>query len=547
MKTRTLLLILTLVTGLIISGCEKEPYQSDIIEQPQHEKVELRFQQKDGMLVLGKKIDDPYAIHNIRKARSNLKSAGFSVPETEIEPNKVYIRFLPQTESEWQLLKTDSTMVLYDYPLDFEIEEYGTYFHDPALPDSAITWQYTVIPISYDIPDVNYEILYEVFIPDMDSVSDGSGLKSNEAINVFYYELILESFRLTGNIEMTESTLKSKKGLFKKWNPAGNIEVYDHVLSRLIPLKGAEVHARWTTHIDTDITDANGDFEMEGFIYEVNYAIKWERGYYDIRNGNLLQAWYNGPKQKGDWNLDIWTGGESIMYATMHRAAHKHFYGDNLGIRRPILITGGKTKICYIDKYGTGVFWGDWSGSGILPDIRIWGKDINNNYRNTNVIFGFTAHELGHQSHSQYMGNIQFWQTAKVIYESWAQAVEWGLTNDEYHELGNKYSNTTAKNYNHERGSQTWRKSNTNWEYSPIFIDLIDDFNQRYSGYNSGAYHYGSTSYPDDKITGYTLSYINNNILKDSYGLSSLRDAVKDNKKSGVTDTDVDDLFALYW
>lgn len=85
---------------------------------------------------------------------------------------------------------------------------------------------------------------------------------------------------------------------------------------------------------------------------------------------------------------------------------------------------------------GTGVFWGDWSASGILPDIRIWGKDVNNNYRNTNVIFGFTAHELGHQSHSLYMGNVQYWQVSKSVYESWADAVEWALSNDEYHKLG---------------------------------------------------------------------------------------------------------------
>lgn len=547
MKTKKWIFNLVIVIGLILTSCDKEELNPENQMPTQNEALDEGYNQKDGMVVLGEKINDPFAIQNMQKAKSNLKSAGTDVPEEDIEPNKVYLRFLPKDEDEWQILKTDSNMVLYDFPLDYEIEVYGTYYHDPEIPDSSITWQYTVIPIDYEIPNVEHEILYEVYIPPIDSISEESELKSSKTN--YYEELLIESFKLTGNNIEDESTLKSTSGLFKpkRWHPSGTIQAYDHILDRNIPLQGAEVHARWSTHIETRITDADGKFRMGGFIYKVNYAIKWERGYYDIRNGGLLQAWYNrSGRHKGEWNLNIGTGGESIMYATIHRAAHKHFYGDNLGIRRPILIYGSKTKIIYKDGEGTGVFWGDWSGGGVLPDIKIWGKE-DGNYKQTNIIFGTTAHELGHQSHSQYMGNIQFWQTAKVIYESWATCVEWALTNDEYHRLGNVYNVTAAKDYNHETGRQLWRKSNSNWEYSPIFIDLIDDFNQRNGGTYFGISLAGSTNFPNDNITGYTLSYINYNILRDSYGLSSLRNAIKSHKLTGVTDSNVDDLFALYW
>jgi len=46
---------------------------------------------------------------------------------------------------------------------------------------------------------------------------------------------------------------------------------------------------------------------------------------------------------------------------------------------------------------------------------------------------------------------------------------------------------------------------------------------------------------------GCILSYLQNSILIYSYGISSLRDAVKNHKKAGVTDAQVDQLFALYW
>ena len=462
----------------------------------------------------------------------------------------MYLRFLPKNEDEWQILKTDSNIVLYDFPLDYDIEVYGTYYHDPEISDSSITWQYTVIPIDYQIPNVEHEILYEVYIPPMDSISEESGLKSSKTS--YYEDLMIESLKITGNYTEEESNLKSTNGLFKpkRWHPSGTIQVYDHIVNRNIPLQGAEVHARWSTHIETRITDADGKFRMGGFIYKVNYAIKWERGYYDIRNGGLLQAWYNrSGRHEGEWNLNIGTGGESIMYATIHRAAHKHFYGDNLGIWRPILMDGSKTKIIYKDGEGTGVFWGDWSSGGILPDIKIWGKNSSGNYKPTNQIFGTTAHELGHQAHSQYMGNIQFWQVSKIVYESWADAVEWALSNDEYHKLGNKYSVAAATNYFHPYNNHFDWPSVSDKAYSPIFIDLMDSWNQRNNivDYRGITIHIGSSTYPNDRISGYILSYINFNILRNSYGLSSLRDEVKKHKITGVTDTDVDDLFALYW
>ena len=311
--------------------------------------------------------------------------------------------------------------------------------------------------------------------------------------------------------------------------------VYTAVDGSYIPLAGAKVSARWFTHVATGITNSSGNFRMGSFRYKVNYAIKWERGEYDIRDGVLLQAWYNGPKKKGDWNLKIGTGGKSIMYATIHRAAYKQFYGDNLGIRKP---TGlGKTKLCYIDENGTGIFWGDWIDYGILPDIKIWGKD-DGSYKTVDRIFATTTHELGHMSHWHLIGVDNYAFTGKVIYESWADAVEWALTNDEYHKMGVRFGGDAAITYDCEWTNQfDWPLHGGSWEYTPIFIDLMDNDNQRDRG----------SAFPNDRIDGYTLIYIQNNILKDARGISSLHTAVKANKIPGVTDADIDELFALYW
>ena len=104
-------------------------------------------------------------------------------------------------------------------------------------------------------------------------------------------------------------------------------------------------------------------------------------------------------------------------------------------------------------------------------------------------------------------------------------------------------------------GNQNW----TGGSYSPIFVDLIDNFNQTNSCYfycyNPNEkrceyrYHPGGSSYSDDRVTGYSLSFIQNHILNHAYGLSSLYTYVKQNKPAGfnVTNSDIDALFAKYW
>ena len=533
MKKKSIFILLPVITaGIIAVSCKKETSST---ETP----TSTNEPYKEGMIQLGKKINDPYSIENMRKAYANI--AGNNL-KSELAPNKLYLRFLPKNEDELALLKSDTTLILYDFPLDYEIDMQGTYYHDPSLPKDAITWQYVVVPVDYVIPNIKHEILYEVFIP---AHEDEGMLKSSELD--FYARLEEESFRLTGNLPEVSEGNRLKGLLPAQWTPKGRIMVWDDLLYMNIPLQGAKVHGRWSTHTETCLTNADGYYTLPQFRYEVNYAIKWERADWDIRDGNYWQAWYNGPKQKGDWNLTI-TGGKSLMFATMHRAADKFFYGDNLGIRRPTQTNS--TKLCYNDEYGAGEFWGNWGILGILPDIKIWGKANNNSYNATNVIFGYTIHELGHQSHWQLIGINQFANTSKIIYESWATAVEWALTNDEYHKLGSKYNKDKAKIYNHEEGTQGWMRSWPLWEYSPIFIDLIDDNNQRYKD-NSTVI--SNTIYPNDKIKGYTLSSIQNNILKKSYALASLKDAIKAYKTGGVTtdnkaitDADVDELLRLY-
>lgn len=472
--------------------------------------------------------EDPYAIHNILKAYSSLKAAEPSTPSIEITPNHVYLRFLPQDDSEANLLQSDTTLILFDQPLDHEIPGYET-AHDTKV--SPYSWQYCVVPAGMVLPQVHHELIYEVFIP---PDKEYSAKSNSDGLTVFFDALIDESMRLTGNLTGDDTAFyQESRSSRDRWTPKGRIRVWDDLLCQFIPLQHANVHARWFTRIETALTDEDGYFHTSSFRHKVHYSIKWENSLFTIRNGSFLQAWFNGPHQKGDWNLDI-KGGKSEMFATIHRAAYKSFYGENLGLGRPTLRFGGRTKICYMDDNGTGIFLGDWSAGGLLPDIKIWGNDGN---RATNNIFATVTHELGHQSHSQFVGNIKYIKTEKIIRESWAEAIEWSLTNDEYNKLGKKYGSFKAANYNHQAEKHNKWPFVSDISYSPIFIDLVDVINQRLAN---------GPAHPNDLISEYSLAYINRNLLVNATDIVSLKAEVTKHRLEGVDDYQIDELFRLY-
>lgn len=115
---------------------------------------------------IGKKIEDPYKIDNMRKAYRKLYAADSTIPKMEIQPTHKYLRFLPKNEAEYEILRKDTCIDLFSHPLDYVFTEDMSYYHDPSLPESSITYQYSVLPIDYTIPDVYYELIYECYFPE---------------------------------------------------------------------------------------------------------------------------------------------------------------------------------------------------------------------------------------------------------------------------------------------------------------------------------------------------------------------------------------------
>lgn len=369
-----LLFIITI--GSIVS-CQKE----DIFEFEQREALGLVilpdslswtppgnpivYPLLDINISLGAKLENPYSVTNMRIAynddtiRPKLAAAG--IDEEDINTTHFYVKFQPDNEEELQLLKQRyANYDIYEYPLDYEISGRISY-HDPSLPDTVPTYQYMSIDsLSWNTisrpENVDFEILERLYIPDED-IDIETSARTLASSTMTYEEaieaLVNKSLALTGNLEDEEIDENGTMGSNTKWYPSGRITAYDDIVDGQVPLKGVKVRARrWFTTY-TAITDENGYFACSnGFKRQANYSIVWEGDMWDIRDGYIVQAYYNGPKKSGAWNLEIPKNAEnnkSLRYAAIHRAVYRMMEGNTYGLSRPTC----RQIISYVADGGT--------------------------------------------------------------------------------------------------------------------------------------------------------------------------------------------------
>lgn len=201
-------LLVTFFVGSFLSSCQKESTET----------TQTRKNSINSNSVLGKKLENPYSVATMQRAWDNLY--GGQSKET-ISASHYYIKFFPHGEDDLTLLHNDTLLDLYQYPLDYEIIEGSTTYQDPTVPEGTPTPLYASVPVTHDIPSVDFEVLEELFIPE--EWENDNGKFSHE-------ELLREAYRITDNIY--------DEGLTKgDWTPSGSVKAFGKRHSHIQPRK----------------------------------------------------------------------------------------------------------------------------------------------------------------------------------------------------------------------------------------------------------------------------------------------------------------------
>lgn len=152
------------VSLLVSALCGTLSSCTDDVEEIECEQTKAeRGYKGEGQLRLGKKIPNPYSLKTVQQAYDELTGTRSG---DKLSATHLYLKFAPKNIDDLRLLESDTTLYFYSYPLDVELIGEGGGYHDPSLPDTVPTYQYVCAPVDHKLPNVQYEILDEVYYED---------------------------------------------------------------------------------------------------------------------------------------------------------------------------------------------------------------------------------------------------------------------------------------------------------------------------------------------------------------------------------------------
>ena len=364
-------------------------------------------------IVLGNRLENPYKTENITKALASLYPT--KAGRVEVEPTDLYVRFLPADKSECDLLESLG-LELVDHPLDYAIAVDGDWYHDPEVPDGNVTWQYAVVPVGFEFPDIQYEIIDECYI-----VRESSQTKSD---GIDWEAVEREAYVITGNEEYLED-IQTKAS--SKVSPSGRITIVDEHAYGEKPfgVAGVRVSCNSFVKFDKAYTDRDGYYRMsKKFSSKLRYRLVFqnEKGFAIGVNLILVPASVSTLGKAGPEgvNITVTKNSDTKLFrrCVVNNAAYEYYSrcgSDDMNISLPpsdlrlwifkgmevssaiMLHHGSILSNAHIDK-----FLGDYASliKFILPDITV-GTSGRNDYRS---IYSAVCHELAHASHFSRVG-----------------------------------------------------------------------------------------------------------------------------------------------
>lgn len=566
---KKILIPFTIIVALCFTACDK-PLVENNTEQDRLADISSgkskAIKYSDGELELGEKINNPFTIENMEKALINLRKQSDSFKELKIVPNYYYVRILPADSDQLNAINNDESLDLYQFPLDYKILKQGNTYIDKSLGEKQFSWLYCTVPVTKEFDkSIKVEILEKLFLPFGNGQEDEydrntKALKSDK--QSFLKALESEALEITGNF----GGVSNKKAKTTSWYASGRIRVEDGSINSVdnifstagagfLPVEGCEVRARKNLFVvKSTVTDNHGNFFINhdwNNSTNVDYSIRWDADEFDIRSGPYGQAYFQGPDNvTGPWFLDIPEAGtpNSFVYAHVWRAAHMYYNRHQIwGIQSPptrnyfsfwgpLGLAGHKLHINAGSGDG-GSHYFDYNDNWFAAEVKVR-DDLGSGLRNGRDIFATTIHELAHTVHWKVGFNTTLFAihvNNRKLAESWAQMVGWQITRWVY-QMSPLNPGDDPEDYQNRTLSQIQNDPNFDRSYTPLFIDLIDDFNQSTA----------DIARPNDQASGYTLSQLEGFLIHRPGNWYQYRDYLINNSQSGQTVQAATDLFNSY-
>ncbi|WP_306013704.1 MULTISPECIES: hypothetical protein [unclassified Allomuricauda] len=382
--------------------------------------------------------------------------------------------------------------------------------------------------------------------------SSGTTYAFSEAAALGYEQkdLILDLTSIDALLEQEE--LASRR----RWSPSGTITVQEDVVGLNVGVAGAEVKVRkWgLVVIRRAYTNSQGQFRTSSTrTKRVKYAVYFNnpsRKFRIMAGTIFLEARHRGTRsyKRQPWNQNF-SYGRGKFYAQVHNAAYDFYTRavGKFGLHHPnqswlrISAKYNREAGDHLDLNPGGRF-------SLIPhsEIRV-GRLDDGRIMASDEIYALVIHEMTHASH--YRMDRSFFInlrgagcTLQTMAESWATGVETVVTNDRYLSLKSNYRATgSIANYNplnlfNSDKQNREIKPRSNYEYTPIVIDLVDNYNQRHE--------LNDPNLPIDRVRGYYLTQIQTS-LNSSRGPHTWKERIK-SQHNNSTENYVDELFNVY-
>ena len=246
----------------------------------------------------------------------------YNLPALELEPTDVYVRFLPKDSLEYNMLLALGTE-LFDFPLDYEYSVEMESFHDPTVPDSLITWQYTVVPYGTSLPTIQYEVLDTCYIPQEEPQR---GLPCD-----FFEQLesLADSIANPINSMVRRESANTRGGVY----PCGYVKVSNYLYDNVgEPVRGVKVKVFKCVKTGYGYTNANGFYCINKKFYaDPHYTLSFEneKGFSEYGMALSIQpSWVNKKQHsKNGYNFLIGYNEEARDLARVNNCIYDYYVG----------------------------------------------------------------------------------------------------------------------------------------------------------------------------------------------------------------------------